>query len=528
MAKTRGLLYLSGRRSVVSIVLTLWFAVLATHARAQYFQFSQYNFTPQRINPALVASSDDAQVAFVYRNQSTDGGFRLNTNSLNAMYPLQSRQGNRWSGVGISLLDDRSGQGGIFVTQEAGLSYAINIAVADDQSLSLGAKGLYQGRRIDLGGLYTGSQYIPDRGFDESLSPGENFGELKSDYFTFSMGLHWQKEDKDGTVAGYWDVSFFDINRPEEEFLDAFPLNPTLVAGGGFRIYRGNQLSVFPQVLYTRCASNNVVNAGATFRYDLNATGKESRQHVDLITSFVYKRSAVIGIQFHNERFGVGVSYDFPVFYHNVANTGAVEVGFVLKKEVIKNKRDRKKSKNKGEPVAQQPKRLAASVGVRKPMRPKVNRDSASVQQSPSQTTMSERLRQKQDSIAALGVAGMIQHDPLVLEKATLRFNFEFNSAAPSPEARDYLDDLVNALKDNPDLRLQLIGHTDNVGSDKFNLRLSLSRAQAIKDYVVERGIDASRVTVDGKGLREPLNSNANPEEQALNRRVEMTILYDH
>jgi OOP family OmpA-OmpF porin len=55
-----------------------------------------------------------------------------------------------------------------------------------------------------------------------------------------------------------------------------------------------------------------------------------------------------------------------------------------------------------------------------------------------------------------------------------------------------------------------------------------LSRAQAFKDYVVTRGIDASRVTVDGKGMREPLNSNATPEEQALNRRVEMTILYDH
>src|SRR6188768_906807 len=171
MAKTQGLLYLSGRQSVVSILFTLGLAMLITPAAAQYFQFSQYNFTPQRINPALVASSDYAQVAFVYRNQGTDGGFRLSSNALNAMYPLQSRQGKRWSGVGVSLLDDRSGQAGIFVTQEAGLAYAINIFVASNQSLALGVKALYQGRRIDLGGLYTGSQYIPDRGFDELLSP---------------------------------------------------------------------------------------------------------------------------------------------------------------------------------------------------------------------------------------------------------------------------------------------------------------------------------------------------------------------
>ena len=118
----------------------------------------------------------------------------------------------------------------------------------------------------------------------------------------------------------------------------------------------------------------------------------------------------------------------------------------------------------------------------------------------------------------------MVRHEPLILEKATLRFNFEFNSATPGADARAYLDELVQALKDNPELKLQLVGHTDNVGSDKFNLRLSLSRAQAFKDYVVTRGIEASRVTVDGKGMREPLNNNATPEEQAMNRRVEMTI----
>lgn len=508
------------------MVFTLTLAAM-TPAKAQYFQFSQYNFTPQRINPALVASSDYAEIAFVYRNQGTGGGFRLNSNSLNAMYPLQSREGKRWSGIGVSLLDDRSGQAGIFVTQEAGLAYAINIFMASGQSLALGAKALYQGRRIDLGGLYTGSQYIPDRGFDELLSPGENFGELKSDYVTFSMGLHYQKEDKDGLVLGYWDISFFDVNRPEEQLITASSLNPTLVAGGGFRVYRGMKVSVFPQVLYTRSASNNVVNAGAVFRYDLEASRQRENQHVDFITKYVFGRSAIVGMQFDNPRFAIGVSYDFPLFTNNVANTGAVEVGVVLRKEIIRNGRARRGKQNqKNESAEQRPKRLAASVGVKKPATPKVNRDSAKV--ALPQPNMSERLRHKQDSIEAKGLAGTIQHDPLILEKATLRFNFEFNSATPGADAQEYLDELVNALKDNPDLRLQLVGHTDNVGSDKFNLRLSLSRAQAFKDYVVQRGIDASRVTVDGKGMREPLNNNATSAEQALNRRVEMTILYEH
>lgn len=522
MAKTPVLLCSSGRRTVVRRLLTVLLVVSSTRAGAQYFQFSQYNFTPQRVNPALVATSDFAQLAFVYRNQGTDGGFRLTSNSLNAMYPILSRQGNRWSGIGISLLDDRSGQAGIFSTQEAGVSYAINIALTSRQSLSLGTRVLYQGRRINLEGLYTGSQYIQDRGFDESISPGENFGELKSDYLTFSLGLHWQVEDDDESIIGYWDISFFDLNRPEESFITAWPLNPTLVAAGGLRVYRGKQLSILPQVLYTRSASNNMVNAGAIFRYDLMASTRDNR-YLDLRSSFVFGRSAILGLQYHNDRMGLGISYDFPFFYQNVANTGAIEVGIVLKKEVARKKKGRKSGK---ESSGQKSKRLAASVGVKKPA-PTAKSSSSVKKDSLSSTTMSERLKQKQDSVTAQGSAGLIRHDPLILEKATLRFNFEFNSAEASSDAREYLDQLAKALVDNHDLRLQLVGHTDNVGSDKFNIRLSLERAQAFKDYLVKAGVEPARITVEGKGLREPLNDNATPEKQALNRRVEMTILYD-
>jgi len=501
--------------------------ILATMSvQAQYFQFSQYNFTPQRVNPALVASSDDAQLSFIYRNQSTGGGFRINSNSLNAMYPFLSPKGKRWSGLGLSFLDDRSGQAGIFATQEVGLAYGVNIFVSRGQSISLGAKMLYQSRRMDINGLHTGSQYAPDRGLDPALALGEELGDLKSDYFTFSMGMHWQRLDEDDEMAAYLDLSFFDLNRPDEQFISSSELNPTMVAAGGVRVFRGDKVSVFPQVLYTRSADNNVVNAGAMFRYDLKASRPRNEQYLNFLTSYVFGRSAILGVQFHNARFGVGVSYDFPFLNHNVANNGAIEVGVVFKKPVARSLDNKKNQRAKAAAAEQKPKRLGASVGVKKPVAPPVSRDTAKVSTSKPVPTMSERLRQKQDSIAAKGIAGVIQHDPLVLEKATLRFNFEFNSASPGEDAREYLDELAKALNDNPELRLKLVGHTDNVGSDKFNLRLSLERAQAFKTYLVERGVNASRVTVDGKGMREPLNDNKTPEKQALNRRVEMTILF--
>lgn len=191
---------------------------LADKSYAQYFQFSQYNFTPQRINPALVAASDYASLGFLYRNQATEGGFHLSSNSLNVSYPLVKKGGGRWSGLGLSFMDDRSGKAGIFNTQEVGLSYAVNVDIAKDQSVSLGVRGLFKTSKYNLDGLYTGSQYIPDRGFDESVSMGEDFGQLTNNFMTFAAGLYWQRTDRIGNTIARLGFSFFDINKPEDSF----------------------------------------------------------------------------------------------------------------------------------------------------------------------------------------------------------------------------------------------------------------------------------------------------------------------
>ena len=140
--------------------------------------------------------------------------------------------------------------------------------------------------------------------------------------------------------------------------------------------------------------------------------------------------------------------------------------------------------------------------------------------------TLKDRLQQKQDSVLARATAGNIMREPVELERVTLRFGFAFNSTAIDEESVAYLRDLAGIMKENPKLRLTLTGHTDNVGSDRFNLRLSLERANVIKKLLVAQGVEEGRVAVDGKGMREPLNENATEEERAANRRVEMRIVY--
>lgn len=99
---------------------------------------------------------------------------------------------------------------------------------------------------------------------------------------------------------------------------------------------------------------------------------------------------------------------------------------------------------------------------------------------------------------------------------------FDFNRADLKPSAQDVLADAVKTLKENPSLRVIVEGHTDSVGSDAYNLKLSERRAQAVENYLVRQGIDASRIETRGYGESKPISSNQTAEGRARNRRVEI------
>jgi outer membrane protein OmpA-like peptidoglycan-associated protein len=71
---------------------------------------------------------------------------------------------------------------------------------------------------------------------------------------------------------------------------------------------------------------------------------------------------------------------------------------------------------------------------------------------------------------------------------------------------------------------VRIIGHTDNVGSDALNNTLSVNRAQSARDYLVGRGVSSSRISIDGRGEREPLADNATESGRARNRRIEIFL----
>jgi len=108
---------------------------------------------------------------------------------------------------------------------------------------------------------------------------------------------------------------------------------------------------------------------------------------------------------------------------------------------------------------------------------------------------------------------------------ATLKINFETNSDKIKLNGDREVHQFADFLKDSPAYKANIVGYTDSVGTDAYNQKLSLKRANATKEILLKDGVAADRLTAEGKGEANPIASNATEEGRALNRRVEAELI---
>ena len=101
---------------------------------------------------------------------------------------------------------------------------------------------------------------------------------------------------------------------------------------------------------------------------------------------------------------------------------------------------------------------------------------------------------------------------------------FDFDKSTIKPEAAQILDRLVAFMNENKDKQVALSGHTDNVGTEAYNMGLSNRRWMSVRDYVVKKGVDGSRVSGQGFGESKPIADNKTAAGRAKNRRVEIKV----
>ena len=140
-----------------------------------------------------------------------------------------------------------------------------------------------------------------------------------------------------------------------------------------------------------------------------------------------------------------------------------------------------------------------------------------------------------------VGVKEIIKEVPVVVEKKVtdtvfvksvpyqkklvlFGVNFEFDKATLRPESYPILDHVVKELKSHPDVRVEILGYTDSIGTELYNLRLSKRRAEKVKRFLIEQGISPSRIYTKAMGESNPIRSNATRIGRAFNRRIEFKI----
>jgi OOP family OmpA-OmpF porin len=114
-----------------------------------------------------------------------------------------------------------------------------------------------------------------------------------------------------------------------------------------------------------------------------------------------------------------------------------------------------------------------------------------------------------------------------VAEKVTFASDvlFDFDKSVVKPDGKAKLDDLASKVR-GVNLEVVIaIGHADSIGSDAYNQKLSVRRAESVKAYLVSKGIEANRIYTEGKGEKQPVADNRTREGRAKNRRVEIEVI---
>ena len=137
---------------------------------------------------------------------------------------------------------------------------------------------------------------------------------------------------------------------------------------------------------------------------------------------------------------------------------------------------------------------------------------------------MENKKQQMQTATAGTGVQVSQTPDNQLKLNIPSDISFATGRADIQPNLRPILDQFAQGLGQEPNLEVTIIGHTDSTGNDAINNPLSVARANSVRDYLSTRGVDTRRIRTDGRGAREPIDSNSTDAGRAHNRRVEIFL----
>ncbi|MEJ5266073.1 MAG: OmpA family protein [Bacteroidales bacterium] len=431
----------------------------------------------------------------------------INLRSITAGFDIPIRYSyKRFNSTYFSVyfFDERMNKGG-YIRQMGGLiSMTQNIRIAEHALLGLGLQYSRYVKTFSTQDFYTGAQWDPYLGFNPALPNGENLIHQQNKVSSLSAGLFWQKLNNVNDPVAYVGIAAFNLNRPFETFIDnASRSLPRYSIMAGYRVFDNNKILIIPEFTMYSFIYQYYFSMGmkmGMYTSDNNPFLPFYKGNIVIETRYV-NRNAMVGFALEQPLYKVGLSYDFPISRGEFKNTSGFELHLTIKLW--------RSRVQKSEIVSQE-----YTIGqVRK-----------FFEQKSSESSSSKELKQEKTEEPTTKAVPGKRPISLALKQD---FKFGFNDATLNNEACRYLDELVELLKNNERMYIEIIGHTDDVGTREANRIISYRRAQVVADYLISKGISADRIKVVGKLDAEPLFPNTSPENRAKNRRVEF-ILYQY
>ena len=509
-------------------------------AHAQLLQYSNEAYTPQRTNPAWGAGKPTHRMGVQYRYNASAANLGFHTARASGNYIILAKRNAPFISLSGAVLQDQERPLGVFEKQEVTGAFSMGIPIAKGVILSAGLQGHWQQESVSLSPLTTGSQYLPERGYDPGLGNGETFGDMQHQYWSYSTGLLLTSYDRHLlTPIHMVGLAFYDLNRPPLSFLNGSDRrSPTMVAQAAYTIYRQGDFLVRPDVMWQSNGELTSTTIGMGWGYQFNERGKRGEGW--LHTRYRWNEVAMVGITVRQEAITLGYTYDFAIARSNngLHHAGAHEIAFSYDlaqatdwwwRTVGRTPRDREgivwpklniewpkinwpKWLRRKKPRSRRPRRTPPTEEQPEPEEEGVG--------APADSTTGPQGAVEIGEITPYD----LEPDTVILEDIVKHFYFETNQAELDTSALQYLDSLLVSLKENEEWLIDIIGHTDNVGEPELNMQLSRERALSVGWYLAKEGVSRRRIRVRGRGETEPLESNDTEEGRSNNRRVQITI----
>lgn len=492
------------------------FLLLVFHCELSVGQdllFSQYEHSSMLLNPGSLASEDALRFGGMYRKMNLLDQISFQSSFFFLESPVYFNN-QRYGGVGIAMFN--SSDGDVQPIQLSGGILAISkrIKVTRKSFLSLGFQGGYYRKKLDYGQYSTGNQWIDDSGYNPDLPSGETIEQESAHALNLNTGLFWYVPGRMQRMKTALGVSLYHINQPEYTFIEAGEAYPlTLALYGHQRIYEVSQFTTHLSAMY-RYGNEQLIALGSCFTFFPNTSDGYNLldvSHVDFNMHYVHDRAVVLGVKIGRKNLSLGFSYDIglPGSYYERATGGIYELSFVLRNPF---KSDREPSR----PIQG----TITSVEEREFFTDSSEEKDKNIQQ--------QQARTKPDSLVEKieGLKSEVVRDARdgLSFKLSKNFKYAFNDASLKEPAKTFLKELVILMLQNPSLNLRITGHTDNIGTQEDNQKISEQRAENVADYLIENGVHRDRISHNGIGAAYPVVPNNSESNREKNRRVEFEI----